>query len=431
MFFIMTIPSNQPNFELFRSTHVPLSDLKMQKDGTLKKKSLMDKILHVFTSKADQQKEREAIKEKLITYIDSIKDSSNEEEIINIFSKISKLRDAQLIVELKEKNILTQDIENILSENLNRNIPGLNLKLLRENKRKLQGKDARQLEEVKLAIRIEKAKLAESLGIEFIANKGATGTALIRNLKGKYIAVFKPTHEATPLKAKILNKIKRAFGGQLYYLGRKTDAQAKAEVGAYKLDRHFNFGLSPASQFVELGGKQGTFQSFLTKFEEAKSLLGTSSETSYSWSLDEFQKMTIFDYLIGNLDRHEENWGVAQIKKDSEGTSLRVIDNANSFLCKNPEAGTSVKNQYKWKNLEIAKTPFTEQTKDFIQRNLTDANLDSFFEMIFKELPGFLEEEMKAGLKERLHVIQGLSQKGGSPAQLGNIISDADIFLHT
>ncbi|QLH36208.1 MAG: hypothetical protein HWD61_08770 [Parachlamydiaceae bacterium] len=50
----------------------------------------------------------------------------------------------------------------------------------------------------------------------------------------------------------------------------KTDAQAKAEVAAYRLDRHFDFGLSPPSQFVELKHKTGTFQAFLKGWQEAQ-----------------------------------------------------------------------------------------------------------------------------------------------------------------
>lgn len=428
------ISGNNPSFDLFRADDVNLSDLKVGKDGRLKKMSLVDRVKQIFASKDENQETRTALIKNLKDYIATLEKENKPEDIKKIFGKIAKLRDAQFIFDLKENGVITKKVENTLRKEIE------TLRAEKEQLRDGKVESGRTFEEVKLAIRIEKAKLANKLGVDFKANKGATGTALIQNLRGKYIGVFKPIHEHTPLKAKLLNNIKRIFGGQLSYLSFKTDAQAKAEVAAYRLDRHFGFGLSPESEFLRLDGKEGTFQNFLKEFTEAAQLLEASERTEsislpgagYSFDLNQFQKMTIFDYLIGNLDRHEENWGIAHIKTEKGvEEALKVIDNANAFLCKNPDTEGKVKNQYKWKTLNLAESPFTPEMIDFVQSQLTDSNLDSFIADINKKFPDFLNADMTAALRQRLHVIQNIVKEGKTPAQLGNIISDADMFLHS
>ena len=88
-------------------------------------------------------------------------------------------------------------------------------------------------------------------GIE--SNKGATGRVIIRLLKGKAIAVFKPDRNYVSTVTKIKNWIKQTFGGQLYFLSQKNDAQSQAEVAAYRLDRHFGFNLSPPVGYNQNG----------------------------------------------------------------------------------------------------------------------------------------------------------------------------------
>lgn len=434
---------NQPDFEQFSVSH-----LKVTKDGIIKKKSIVDKIVLFFISKF-RQKEREKSVQAAFTnnllklhhnIIDlSIKsDEKKKEETEKLLKSLVKLN-APLVFDVLGKNqVLKQYIENIFHPDI---------ASLRENKQKLKAENAaeNEIESVKLAIRIEKAKLSKYLGIDFLSNKGATGTTLVRNLKGRYIGVFKPTHPHTPLQAKLLNSIKRIFGGQLYYLSHKTDAQSKAEVVAYMLDRHLGFGLTPSSEFLILDGKEGAFQSFFKGFVEAKDFMNdegmirvdTLPEISRMpplQELTEFQKVALFDFCIGNLDRHEENWGIALIKTKHGGyrEALKVIDNANAFLCKNPSAEGKVKNQYAWKNLNWARYPFTEEAKQFVEMNLKDEKFKEFFEGLKKDFrfSNFLSPEMEANAYQRLHVIQNLvSQENTTPAQLGSIVSDADMHL--
>ena len=50
--------------------------------------------------------------------------------------------------------------------------------------------------------------------------------------------------------------------------------------------------------------------------------------------LERFQKFVIEDYIIGNLDRHRDNW----LWQEDEGhlAGIIAIDNANAFLERNP-----------------------------------------------------------------------------------------------
>lgn len=427
-------PNNSSNKK--KSRVLDVSDTKLNKI----KNYVNTTFCYSFLCKEKIEKLKEAKFNKYILE-SGLNGSLNKEaknEYIKLFRKVLHLGDDYLLkLREGESAILNKEVENLLSEDLGQ------LRSEKEEILKLPSTDQtkqKQLEEVKLAIRIEKAKLAKLIGIDFVVNKGATGTLLIKNLKGKNIGVFKPTHEFTPTKAKILNSIKRIFGGQLFYLSHKTDAQAKAEVAAYKLDRHFGFNLSPSSKFLEeFDGKQGTFQSFFKGFQEAKEFLDLDSESTALPSLEEkanpfsvtdFQKMALFDYLIGNLDRKEDNWGVAQIKGDDGKikTQLKVIDSANAFLCKNPLAG-KVKNQYKWKLLPMAQEKWTPETLNFIRDHLTEKSMHEFIEEMKKD--GFLNEQMEQNLRDRLGVIRSTAaQAGNTPAMLGNIVSDADILFH-
>lgn len=137
--------------------------------------------------------------------------------------------------------------------------------------------------------------------------------------------------------------------------------------------------------------------------------------------------MAIYDYLIGNLDRHEENWGIAVIKSgEQETTALEVIDNANAFLRKNPLNAGKIKNQYAWKNLELAKEPLTPEIKDFIT-TLTEDKMMAFIAEIEKKYPGFWDQHMQDRLLERLRAIKTVAADNTQTlADLANIVSDED-----
>ncbi|MBS0637594.1 MAG: hypothetical protein JSS12_08785, partial [Verrucomicrobia bacterium] len=183
----------------------------------------------------------------------------------------------------------------------------------------------------------------------------------------------------------------------------------------------------------------GAFQLFIksrdeTPFKEAKELVG-NLEQKNEYSLQElelFQKMAVFDFLIGNLDRHEENWFVKEIGGNI--SELKTIDNANSFLRKNPSSGDKIGNQYKWRKLKIADSPLTEQMKQFIREKLTSRNIQAFVQKLQQDLPEFLDDEMKHNLYVRVAVLLKAAKEPDFPLyNLGLLITDEDMqdYLQT
>lgn len=428
----MSISGSSPSDDLFwndinlLSKTAKLSSLTV-KDGKLCKKSIVDRIKGLIPK--EQKDNRELLKQRLKEIVKFTKDKHFPYLTKQLFlTKIAELKDPEFIYQLREEQLLTKELESSMSLELGR---------LRDNKE--NSPKEKSDETAKLARRIERAKLAGRLGISSEANKGQTGTALIRSTSGKKIAVFKPTHPDTPLVARCKNAVKRNFGGQLYFLSHKSKAQAEAEVAAYHLDRHFGFGLSPESEMVKLEGKEGAFQLFIksrdeTQFKEAKELVGNLEQKS-EYSLQElelFQKMAVFDFLIGNLDRHEENWFVKEIGGNI--SELKTIDNANSFLRKNPSSGDKIGNQYKWRKLKIADSPLTEQMKQFIRETLTSTNIQAFVQKLQQDLPEFLDDEMKHNLYVRVAVLLKAAKEPDFPLyNLGLLITDEDMqdYLQT
>lgn len=271
------------------------------------------------------------------------------------------------------------------------------------------------------------------------ANKGANGTLIIRAVNGKPVGIFKQDLRHVSLLIKIKNLFKRVFFGQLYYLKDDPLVLAKGEVASSKADRHFEFNLAPPAEMQTLNGREGAFQVYVNDYVEAGSMLkdltGRAQFSDQEYEL--FQKMAIEDFLTGQLDRHEENWFIK--KGPCQSMQIKIIDNANSFLKKNPPnswAKTILKNQYKWHSLAIAKHAFLHKTKKFIFSHLQDADIDAYIQKlkIDSRLADFLDTDMERLLRERARVLVKLAgQEGMSPADLIQYRTDTEIqnFLNS
>ena len=374
------------------------------KDGKLTRKKGMDWIKGLFGQSKITC--RNLLKIKIAAVLEEHK--NNVSEVATIYLKLKQLRDPQFIYYLRNKNILTDAIENVLNPEL----------------AKLR-KDTTKDPLIKLLKRIERARVAILLGANPASNKGATGTVLLKSTKGTYLGVFKPIHSHTPIITRIKDTFKKAFKGQLYYLKKTDEAQAQAEVAAYLLDRGLKFHLTPPSMIAEIEGKKGAFQLFLKDFQEAKEILSQheTTKTYDSASLVAFQKLAVFDFLIGNLDRHEENWFVD--KTSGNMRNIKAIDNANSFLQVNPKKAGEIKNQYKWKELHIAKQSFQDNVKEFVKRNITEKKLHRLIQYLDIKLPGFLDDKMKNNLYLRAAVLRkAVSQESFFIDTLGSLVTE-------
>ncbi len=171
--------------------------------------------------------------------------------------------------------------------------------------------------------------------------------------------------------------------------------------------------------------EKGAFDQPLTAYTEAEKTL--------------FQKFALFDYLIGNLDRHEENWFVIFSAPDAHGKRtlqhIKAIDNANAFpkkhpkpfMKKDPNVLDSLfspgRNQYKWKNLGLAEAKFTDETKEFIKRELSKERIEEVIKNIVgkgKEMPDFFDANMLRLLYLRADNLREKVLTDQTPAELAN-----------
>ena len=355
------------------------------------------------------------------------------QKIRTIFTqKLAELNSQTLINSMVRRNIFDKAFENYLSSDL---------RTARQNQEAGPVEGGPTADDLDLEVRIQEVSLAIMLGVGMEKNKGTTGSLIVCDLKGKPRGVYKLNSNHHTWLMRFIRFFKKTFWGQLKYLSNQNpNAQSKAEVAAYKASVHFNFNLTPASKMTTINGQQGAFMGFIEGYEEAskgskgkksciQSLEGKASKGSLEpEEIDAFQKMAVFDYLIGNLDRHEENWFVKT--EDGRLSDIKAIDNANSFLKINPGSTTTVGNQYKWKNLPIAEQQLTETTKAFIRRELTVDKIRNFVASIdlTSEL-AFLDQDMNHLLIKRLSVLitSAKMEKTPTTRDLGMLITDQAI----
>lgn len=283
--------------------------------------------------------------------------------------------------------------------------------------------------------KIAKGRLAVSLGFGFKRNKGTTGTRIVKDINGKTIGVYKLSWKDVSWWLWLKKLIQSVAGGQLTYLSKKPFAQSQAERAAFLLSKYFGFHLAPPCSITNLRGLKGAFQVFLRldkeqvpasgesfkQYVEAKEVIDRieSKDTYTEAERTKFQKLALFDYLIGNLDRHEENWFVTLSPSD-EILTIKAIDNANSFPKKHPpKDAMGAKSQYKWQITKIAQQPFTPELKQFIQENLGSEKVKEFIKVLKTDLPRFLDADMEALLIKRAAVAFVVANRGGeTPATL-------------
>lgn len=425
-----------------------VNQLYLNKTNNLKKMGFWNNILFwiPFRSEARKKSVHQVVSPLILHIEENLKLAKENPELIQnvFFNKIAKLKynpfQNNLDKNSPNKLFLSKELQNVLSSELSE------LRILRKKEKaelELKGRTKKGEETLRLKKRIAKAKLAIKLGSGIKKNGGTTGSVIVHTINGKPIGIFKISIDHLGWSVRLKHFIQQHFCGQLSHLSTRSAAQSKAEVLATKLDRRCGFNLAPNSAFVEINGQQGAFLEFLKDYKEAKHILlkFNQKETYLQEEIDIFQKMVIYDYLIGNLDRHEENWFVRHVGDGDQEpitiTEIRCIDNANSFIKINPGIVTKrLTNQYKWKKEKIAQSPFSEGTKAFIRENLTPEKIDSFISEVEKDtqLKDLLEPEVVGNFKKRLSILQHLAQKSYefSPAQLGLLTTDdaIDGFLN-
>jgi hypothetical protein len=374
---------------------------------------------------------------------------------VELLIKTSKLEDADKITKLIHHHycIMEKELGTLLAKRHDPDLEALKKSYLRKKEAlsKLNNPTKEQLLDIvksdvletKTLSKIAKMNLLFHLGVHGSSNKGATGTVLIKDLKGRILGVFKPDSVYAPMATKIHNAFKK-IGGQLSLLSNKKLAQPTAEYVAYRLDRFFNLKSVPSSKITDLGSSKGVFQLAAStakktrdlevepspkigkRLKEAKDVTTILNKNSFtSPELELFQRFAIHDFLIGNLDAHAENWFI-DLKGD-EITGIIGIDKANSWLKKNPRSGDfRSHNQYKWGEFNIANQPFTDSMRT-LMRTITDDQLIAFINEMNLDCPRFFDKKIRSLALQRAQAIRIIANKANStPADLGKITSDRD-----
>ncbi len=277
-----------------------------------------------------------------------------------------------------------------------------------------------------LNIAIAKAKLSIRLGHGAEGAGGCNGAVKIKSLEGKYVGVFKPKPH---LKWYQVSEHLKKYFGQARLLNHKDDmGQQFAEVAGFQFDEIMGFKLAPAATMAELKNQDGVFLAFLDGYkplakceEELEKRNGFQSKEKVMW-----QKMCIYNFLVGNMDPHSENIFVKM--QNSQLQEIRMIDHGNCFIEQNPGTGAPIGNQGHWGNYKISDARFEPEVLEFIRTHLTEDKLDAFVRSVGgrdKFWTIKMDQLQRARLDALRHGV--LSGEIKSPRELSKLHTSKDI----
>ncbi len=422
-----------------------ISDLNVE-NGRLVKKSICDRLAYFFNYKGAKKNIDESVSDRVIQVIQEIRDFQlkrddslphkleiNEKNMLKTECTAHKI-----VLDLCKKiKFLKGAKYSRISELFNNEFQNYLNPLLKELRQEKKERGLKDDPQHKMSRYIAKSALIYDLGIGERANKGTTGTVVIEyfskkvKTEPKKIAIFKKSNPDVKWSTYLANFFKRYIFGQQYYLSKFENAQPYAEVAAYQFSEKFNIKLVPPTVKVMLQNQLGSLQLFVKNKIEFKEIYKDFNKRNV-YTEDEvnlFQKMMIFDYAIGNLDRHLEN--ILVEAKGNRVVSLTPIDQANSFLAKafNAFIAYFLKNQYAWRNYNIAKIPFTEESKALVA-GMSEDQINAYIGTITQHLDGFLKENMKKQFEHRIQILRNMVNENHTPAKLGNIRTQSAIEEH-
>ena len=257
---------------------------------------------------------------------------------------------------------------------------------------------------------VAKGKLALMLGVAPKSAGGATGSLLILDYSKKLVGVFKPQGK---------NGIIKSNFGQRSRLSSHPMAQSFGECASYQLSLALGLDMAPITMMttITLNGEKikGAYLEFLTGYKEASKEYFESRSSYQQSEVDSFQKMVIFDWLIGNYDRHYDNFFLfGGVELDQ----LFCIDNANTFPTSGPNAFNG-HNMYKWSELKLAEVAFTKSSLELIG-SVQPETVQMFLSSTEKRFPGYFNSSITEFFNQRLTVLKSLVVKGTieTPADL-------------
>lgn len=365
------------------------------------------------------------------TFLSKFNAEADREEVETILSAVQLQRD-HIELSVKIENKLKESIEKAQAKRETLGLPPINpnIDLIRQHVEKiihLQREKKVDLTLRKnsshlLKRRIAKGTLAVDLGVGTVpTKKGIHGTLFVKSLEGKFLGVFKSIDTPFTLKKKFGEVVDALHQNQRSLLNPSPYVYQCSEKAAYLVASQLNFkhlAISPV-EIITLEENKGAFLVFAKKVVEAKEIAQEiEGKVDYSEEeLNRFQSFIIFDFLIGNMDRHLDNW---MVKWKSGIKKIVPIDNANAFPRFTPKLYQygSWRNQYAWRKLKIARMNFTEETKNFVKMNLREEAVEKMLAAIdadeninaLNNNASFLTPESKALLRKRAEVLRDIGE---------------------
>ncbi|GAA4232626.1 metallophosphoesterase [Postechiella marina] len=210
-----------------------------------------------------------------------------------------------------------------------------------------------------------------------------------------------------------LGRLNSTFGNQLYFIEQRPS------------DEQLNY--KGYRRTIDEKGKITDFESTTDMLEKIK------SDESYSVDQQSFVRARVFDMLLGDWDRHADQWRWAEyetpdgnkefmpVPRDRDnafpkfdGTAINIIQWFIPITRQWQSYGPTIKNT-KWLNYagsKLDKTILTncdasnwEKEAIYIKKQLTNAKIDEAFKRLPKEVQDSTSNYIKESLKERLKLL--------------------------
>jgi hypothetical protein len=281
----------------------------------------------------------------------------------------------------------------------------------------------------KLAVSLEKFKIAYSLGVNPKNAGGENGCLIYRDVDDTILGFFKPVATGNFLKS-----VKEGVG-QAQWLDTQPNKEQQAEVAMDLLDSSCSFGMTPHAMMchaIDSCGQSvyGAFVEPLVNYKTLKSFRESASkhlmeqkEYPGHAAVTKWQKLNLLIFITTNLDPHDDN---IFIRMDSFGCLLdcKLIDAGNAIrLEKHPEQGFWNPRGYTGyrenpASFNISNWPFTDETKQFISNNLTADNLKKAFRLANETIPGFYTSLMVMTIIRNVCILRAIAD--GSISDIPN-----------
>lgn len=230
--------------------------------------------------------------------------------------------------------------------------------------------------------RLAKVEAAASVGqMPKLCCGGRTHPLILCDFWGKYLGVFKNEKQGALL-----------------------------EIAAYRVDEYFEIGLTPPTSRFVYRGEKGAFMVWERGYAPPRRAR-EAPELATPEEIELFQRMAIFDFLIGNLDRHYNNWLVKE--QGGHITAIKTIDHGRAFSSLD-QCGVQM---YLWKLDPLARYEFTQTSRSLLQK----CTAEKIAELLcrIRYMYGIhLSSEAQQGMHRRAEILLASAKEGCTPLHL-------------